>query len=184
MSDYRRLYVPGGTWFFTHRLADRRSTALTDHIALLRDAVRLAQVQAPFVIEAAVILPDHLHMIWTLPEGDADFSSRWRRIKSAFSAHLPAPAYRTARQIAKGEKGIWQRRFWEHLIRDKGDFDRHVRMIHEAPVLAGLAARPAGWAYSSVHRDGAGVVATGYGPGYRGPRRAGPGPVVGQGAAV
>jgi putative transposase len=174
MSSYRRLKVPGGTWFFTHRLADRRSTALTDHVDLLRDAVALTRARWPFTIEAAVILPDHLHMIWTLPEGDDDFSARWRLIKTAFSAQLPAASVRTPRQIAKGEKGIWQRRFWEHLIRDAEDFARHRQMILESPVLAGLAPRPDAWRWSSVHRDrrlGC-VTPKPRGPGFRGTRPA------------
>ncbi len=168
MATYKRILVPGGTTFFTVRLQDRQSRLLTDHIDTLRDCVRLARARWPFAIEAAVVLPDHLHMIWTLPPGDADYSKRWRLIKSAFSrqmAPVAAPASPlTPSQIARGEKGIWQRRFWEHQIRDAADMAAHRAYVLGAPVHAGLAARPTDWRWSSVHRDvqrGVPVPATG-----------------------
>ena len=151
MSHYIRLYVPGGTYFFTLRLQDPQSDLLTARIALLRDAVRLCRKQAPFHIDAAVILPAELHMIWTLPPGDADFSGRWRMIKSSFSRHLPVPDTLTPVQKRRGEKGIWQRRFWEHVIRDEDDFIRHMHLMTTAPVRAGLVRRAADWPYASWH---------------------------------
>lgn len=154
MPDYIRRRVPGGTWFFTHRLAQRGSDLLLREIPLLRDATRAVQAQRPFEIVAAVVLPDHLHMIWTLPPGDDDFPRRWSALKSAFSRHLPAAPGRTRRQVARGEKGIWQKRYWEHLIRDEADLGAHRRLIHAAPVQAGLCAREGDWPFSSIHRDG------------------------------
>lgn len=153
MSQYIRRYVPGGTYFFTVRLQDQRSDLLTARIGLLRDAVRLCRKQSPFRIDAAVILPAELHMIWTLPAGDADFSGRWRMIKSTFSRHLPVPDNLTAVQKRRGEKGIWQRRFWEHVIRDEGDFALHLHLITTAPVRAGLVRRATDWPYASWHHD-------------------------------
>ncbi len=153
MTAYRRLYIPGGTFFFTVRLADRRSDLLVRRIALLRDCFAAAQARWPFSIDAAVVLPDHLHMIWTLPVDDADFSARWRLIKATFSRHVDAPAHLSPSLALRGEKGIWQRRFWEHAITDPADFDAHHRLILQAPVQAGLVARVQDWPYASVHRD-------------------------------
>lgn len=170
MANYRRILVPGGTTFFTVRVLDRQSRVLTDHIDTLRDCVRLARARWPFTIDAAVVLPDHLHMIWTLPPGDADYSKRWRLIKSAFSRQMaPVATPLTPTQIARGEKGIWQRRFWEHQIRDAADLAAHRAFVLAAPVQAGLVARPTDWRWSSIHRDvrrGLPVPAGGgYGPG-------------------
>lgn len=153
MSQYRRLCVPGGTYFFTVRLADRRSDLLTREIGLLRDCTALCKTRWPFNIDAAVVLPDHLHMIWTLPAEDGDFSKRWRLIKSTFSRHLPAPEHADPSKLRAVEKGIWQRRFWEHLIRDDTDLANHQRLIAEVPIRMGLAAGPYDWPYTSVHRD-------------------------------
>jgi putative transposase len=168
MSHYTRLVVPGGTYFFTLRLEDRTSRLLTERVDLLRAAVRLAQKQWPFRIEAAVVLPDHLHMIWTMPDTDGDFSKRWRLIKSTFSRHVEGPLEVSRSKARRGEKGIWQRRFWEHLIRDELDFEAHRVFALTAPVQAGLVSRPQDWAHSSVHRDlrwGRALPAmSGYGP--------------------
>lgn len=168
MSQYTRLVVPGGTYFFTVRLADRQSSLLLDRVDLLRSAVRLAQKRWPFAIETAVILPDHLYMIWTMPDTDPDFSKRWRLIKSTFSRHIDAPQMLSPSKARRGEKGIWQRRYWEHLIRDDLDFEAHRAFALTAPVQAGLVAKPQDWAHSSVHRDlrrGRGLPAmSGYGP--------------------
>ncbi len=153
MSAYRRLSVPGGTYFFTVRLQDRASRLLVERVDLLRAAVRLCRHRWPFEIEAAVVLPDHLHMIWTLPCGDAGFSRRWRLIKATVSRHVPPPAMRSRSMAGRGEKGIWQRRFWEHLIRDEADLAAHRAYLLAAPVRAGLVARPQDWAFSSIHRD-------------------------------
>ncbi len=152
MTSYRRANIAGATYFFTVNLADRRESLLTDHIGLLKNAFRYARDRHPFAMEAVVILPDHLHAIWTLPPGDSDFSTRWRLIKTEFSRKLPLGEERTASRISKGERGIWQRRYWEHLIRDDQDFARHVDYIHINPVKHGYAQQVADWPHSSFHR--------------------------------
>jgi len=144
-------FVPGGTYFFTVRLQDARSDLLIRHIDLLRDATRLCRKRWPFTIPAAVVLPSQLHMIWALPDGDAEVSKRWRIIKSGFSRHIPAPAHLPESHARRGNKGIWQRGFWEHLIRDRDDFERHAHLIRAAPVQAGLVKRASEWPYSSLH---------------------------------
>ena len=149
MPHYTRAFVPGGTFFFTVALLERRRRLLTDHIAELRAAFAAVQAKRPFTIDAAVILPDHLHCIWTLPAGDADFSMRWHAIKAAFSRTIPKGERLSARRIAKGERGIWQRRFWEHTIRDEKDFERHVDYIHYNPVKHGHVQCAADWPHST-----------------------------------
>lgn len=149
MPDYRRLFVPGGTYFFTVTIHDRRKTILIDQVDDLRAAWRDAQKQWPFDTIAAVVLPDHLHFIWRLPEGDCDFATRIRLIKSGFTRRLPAVHKSAGR---KGERNIWQRRYWEHLIRDETDFDRHVDYIHFNPVKHGLVSTPDDWPHSTWHR--------------------------------
>ena len=151
MMQQGSLFVPGGTYFFTVRLQDARADLLVRHVDVLRDATRLCRKRWPFAIPAAVILPNQLHMIWTLPLGDADISKRWRLIKTGFSRHVPAPDYIPPSHARRGDKGIWQRGFWEHLIRDQDDFDRHAHVIRAAPVQAGLVKRPSDWPYSSLH---------------------------------
>jgi putative transposase len=99
-----------------------------------------------------IVLPDHLHAVWTLPAGDADFANRWMLIKAGFSRQIVPTERRSPSRAAKGERGIWQRRYWEHLIRDEGDFARHVDYIHFNPVKHGLATRAAEWKHSSIHR--------------------------------
>ena len=126
MPNYRRAFVPGGCWFFTANLLDRRSRLLTDEIETLCEATRRTLKRHPFRIDAFVVLPDHIHAIWTLPEGDPDFSTRWRLIKIVFSKAMPTTERRSKVRRARGERGIWQRRFWEHLIRDDDDYRRHV----------------------------------------------------------
>jgi putative transposase len=121
MSRYRRTWVPGGTYFFTVNLLERDRRLLVDHIDLLRMAFRKAHVARPFVVVAAVVLPDHLHCLWRLPPGDADNATRWRHIKSTFSRAVAPGERRSRRRVAKGERGIWQRRYWEHSIRDERD---------------------------------------------------------------
>lgn len=152
MTNYTRRYVPGGTYFFTARLQDPASDLLVSQIDLLRDATRLCMKRWPFEIADAVILPGKLHMIWVLPDDDADFSKRWRLIKSTFSRHVPAPAYVAPSLQERGEKGIWQRSFWEHLIRDANDYDRHMHVIAAAPVQAGLVKRSSDWPYGSLYK--------------------------------
>jgi putative transposase len=119
----------------------------------LRHAYDAAHRRYPFDTNAICILPDHLHAIWTLPEGDADFPRRWSLIKSAFSRVLPPADDRSASKIARREKGIWQRRYWEHAIRDDADFARHVDYIYYNPVRHGLVSKVSDWPHSSFHRD-------------------------------
>jgi len=111
MPNYRRAFVPGGCWFFTANLLDRRSSLLVEHIDMLRAATRWARQRYPFHIDAFVVLPEHIHAVWTLPPGDADFSLRWRMIKMQFSKSIPGGEVRSAARRSRGERGIWQRRF-------------------------------------------------------------------------
>jgi putative transposase len=150
MVGYRRNRVRGGTYFFTVTLADRRSTALVDHILALRTAFRTARQERPYTLDAAVILPDHLHAIMTLPQGDADFAGRWRRIKGHFSTRLLAAEF-PVRRHRNGELALWQRRYWEHTIRDEADFARHVDYVHYNPVKHGLVRSVGDWPHSSFH---------------------------------
>jgi putative transposase len=114
--------------------------------------MRTVKSRHPFHIDALVVLPDHLHAIWTLPEGDADYPKRWALIKAAFSRHLPKDERRNPSRIAKDERGIWQRRYWEHLIRDDRDYARHVDYIHYNPVKHAYVTRVADWPHSTFHR--------------------------------
>jgi len=153
MPNYRRAFVPGGCWFFTVNLADRRQTLLVDRIDALRDAVARTRRNYPLEIDAFVVLPDHLHAIWTLPPADADFSIRWRLVKTAFAKSIPKQERLTAVREARGERGIWQRRFWEHMIRGEADYARHVEYCYINPVKHGLVTRVREWPHSSFHRD-------------------------------
>jgi putative transposase len=152
MPDYRRLRVPGGTYFFTVNLLDRRTDLLVAHIDVLRDAVRRVRLRAPFHIDAWVVLPDHMHCLWTLPEGDDDFPRRWYAIKRAFSVALPALEQRSPSMARRSERGVWQRRYWEHAIRDERDYANHVDYVHFNPVKHGLVSNVADWPYSSFRR--------------------------------
>jgi len=152
MPDYRRNRVPGGIYFFTVNLLDRRSDLLVTRIDALRDAVRFARARAPFHIDARVTLPNHLNCVWTLPEGDADFPSRWRSIKIAFSKSLPPTEARSPAMVRRGERGIWQQRHWEHTIRDDRNYAAHLDYIHFNPVKHGLVEHPADWPFSSFRR--------------------------------
>ena len=158
MPNYRRAFVPGGCWFFTLNLLERRKTLLVDHIDTLRQAVANTRENHPFTIDAFVVLPDHLHAVWTLPPDDHDFSTRWRLIKTRFARALPKRERLSAVRVARHERGIWQRRFWEHLIRDEVDYARHVEYCYINPLKHGLVTRVRDWPYSSFHRDvGAGL---------------------------
>ena len=152
MTNYRRSNLAGASYFLTANLADRSSRLLTDHIALLRNAFEYTRNRHPFTIDAIVVLPDHLHAIWTLPDGSSDFALRWRLIKTVFSRGLPCGEHRSASRKDKGERGIWQRRYWEHLIRDEEDFARHVDYIHINPVKHGWVKQVSKWPHSSFHR--------------------------------
>ncbi|MBS0461040.1 MAG: transposase [Proteobacteria bacterium] len=153
MRTYTRARIPGGCYFFTVNLANRRNNdLLIGHIASLHDAFRRTRVEHPFAIDAIVILPDHLHCIWRLPEGDSDFPMRWRLIKARFSQSLPTGERITDSRARKGERGIWQRRYWEHVIRDDRDHRAHMDYIHFNPVRHGHVATVSDWPQSSFHR--------------------------------
>ena len=158
MTDYRRNRVPGGTFFFTVNLLERRSQLLVERIDALREAVRKARTQRPFHIDCWVVLPDHMHCIWTLPPEDVDYPSRWKAIKIAFAKTIPKTERLSPVRLAKGERGIsrkgdkWQRRYWEHTIRDDQDYARHVDYVHFNPVKHGHVARVYDSPYSSFHR--------------------------------
>ncbi len=153
MPNYVRPRIAGGTWFFTVNLLDRNSRLLTEHIDALRKATRKTKQRFPFRIDALVVLPNHLHAVWTLPENETDFSLRWRLIKIYFAKSLPRTEYRSRGRIAKGERGIWQRRFWEHTVRDDEDYQRHLDYCYINPVKHGLVRAVRDWPYSSFHRD-------------------------------
>ncbi|SDI74240.1 REP-associated tyrosine transposase [Pseudomonas panipatensis] len=152
MTAYRRDRTPGATWFFTLTLADRRSRLLVERIAHLRAAFRYTMQRHPWRIDAIVILPDHLHALCTLPEGDNDYAVRWRLIKTHFSRSLPGGEALSGSRARKGERGIWQRRYWEHRVRDAVDLSRHIDYIHFNPCKHGQVARVIDWPWSSFHR--------------------------------
>lgn len=153
MSRYRRSLVAGGTFFFTVTLADRRSSLLVTEIDRLRRAYAATAKHLPFETLAICVLPDHLHALWILPPDDADYPRRWNLIKAAFSRGLPAAETRSQSKRAKRDKGIWQRRYWEHQIRDESDLQRHCDYIHYNPVKHGLVSRVQDWPHSSFHRQ-------------------------------
>jgi len=153
MPDYRRAWLPGGTYFFTVNLLRRRGNdLLTRHIDVLRTVVADVQRRHPFVIHGWVVLPDHMHCIIELPPCDADFATRWRLIKMGFSKALPKGERRSSVRQRRGERGIWQRRYWEHAIRDDEDFRAHMDYVHINPLKHGLVSRVADWPYSTFHR--------------------------------
>jgi putative transposase len=141
MTRYRRANIKGGMFFFTVALADRSSDLLTRHVDRLRRIYRTVQERTPFETITICILADHLHAMWSLPPGDADFPLRWSLIKSGFTRGLPAEARRTASKVAKRARGLWPRRYWEHVIRDDADLARRVDYIHFNPVKHGLVSR-------------------------------------------
>ncbi len=188
MSRYIRPKVPGASVFFTVSLADRGARTLVDHVEVLREAVRVTKAEPPFRIDAWVVLPDHMHAVWTLPEGEADYAVRMAAIKARFTRamtgrvgfHLtgieecraeahevgvaggvePHPTVngrpRSKSKVAKGDGRVWQRRFWEHHIRDCEAFAACVRYCWINPVKHGLVEHPREWPYSSWHRDSGG----------------------------
>jgi REP-associated tyrosine transposase len=157
MPDYIRAKTTSGTFFFTV-ITHQRRPILTTELArnCLRMAFQKTQEAQPFQQHALCILPNHLHCIWTLPENDDDFSSRWRRLKSTFSRTYRkgggAEASLSDSRRRKGEAGIWQRRFWEHWIRDNDDYERHLDYTHYNPVKHGHVQKPIDWPWSSFHR--------------------------------
>jgi putative transposase len=153
MPNYRRAFVEGGCWFFTVNLLDRRATLLVDCIDSLREAMGWTRDRYSFHIDAMVVLPDHLHAVWTLPPGDSDFSTRWRLFKSRFARSIPKHEQIDRVRTNRMERGIWQHRFWEHLIRSEADYARHIEYCYINPVKHGLVARVQDWPHSSFHRD-------------------------------
>lgn len=156
MRRYIRSDVPGATYFFTLTLQDRSARYLVDYVGHLRASVAEAKSRHPFRTEAVVVLPEHLHVLWTLPPDDADFGTRWMLIKQGFTRRLQQAGALEAAAVTsrgtKGERSLWQRRFWEHQIRDEDDFARHVDYIHFNPVKHGWVLRARDWPYSSLHR--------------------------------
>jgi putative transposase len=152
MSHYRRARIEGGTFFFTVVLADRSSDVLVRHVDRLRRIYRTVEQKYPFRTIAICVLPDHIHAVWSLPEGDANFPLRWNLIKSGFSRGLAHGHDRSASNRARRETGLWQRRYWEHVIRNEKDLTRHIDYIHFNPVKHGHVARVRDWPYSSFHR--------------------------------
>jgi putative transposase len=157
MADYRRYYVPGGTVFFT-LVTKGRARFLCEGAApqILGQKMRDCRARWPFRVDAIVLLPDHLHCLWSLPPDDHDYSRRWAWIKKEFTkAYLAAGGREHAVSSARrrrGDRGVWQPRFWDHQIRDELDFERHFDYIHYNPVKHGLVARPRDWPFSSFHR--------------------------------
>jgi putative transposase len=153
MSNYRRAWHAGGTYFFTVNLLQRRGNdLLTRRVDLLREVVRAVRLRHPFQIHGWVVLPEHLHCVMELPPEDMDYAMRWRLIKIGFSRALPKVERLSAVRAARGERGIWQRRYWEHLIRDDADMQAHMDYVHFNPVKHGLVRCVADWPHSTFHR--------------------------------
>ena len=157
MPNYRRAITPGGTIFFTLVTFDRKPI-LTSELSrqILRRVWKRVQEQHPFVVDALCLLPDHLHCIWTLPEGDGDYSMRWRAIKAQFTKEYLKSGgqdeHRNDSRITRGEAALWQRRFWEHTIKDEDDFIGHFDYIHYNPVKHGLVKQVKDWPWSSYFK--------------------------------
>ena len=151
MTNYRRNRLQGGTYFFTVVMAERHLDLLVRHVEHFKAVWREEQQRTPFVTLGLVVLPDHLHAVWRLPEGDTDYSSRWRRIKGRFSRSFPPGERISASRATKGERGIWQRRFWEHTISDENDLRHHLDYVHWNPAKHGLVSRVADWPHSTFH---------------------------------
>jgi putative transposase len=157
MSWYRRNKTPSGTYFFT-LVTYRRRRILTDDTCRqwLREAIQLTRRNRPFIIDAWVLMPDHMHCLWTLPEGDADYATRWKVIKTEFSKRAGSTYHKqewmTRSKRKRRESTMWQRRGWEHLIRNETDYARHFDYIHYNPVKHELVQRVQDWPYSSFHR--------------------------------
>ena len=149
---YRRSTATGATWFFTVNLANRQQDLLMRHIDLLHEVMRRVQQQRPFEVVAMVVMPEHLHTIWRLPPDDADYPTRWSLIKAGFSRGLPKTESVRDSRRRKRERGIWQRRYWEHQIRDDADLQAHIDYIHYNPVKHGYTHLPSEWPYSSIHK--------------------------------
>jgi putative transposase len=156
MPNYRRAAVPGGTYFFTLTSYQRRNILCNDEVRIaLRDSIRTTQAKHPFTIDAWVLMPDHLHCIWILPPGDDGYSIRWSMIKRLVTQRVGftggAP-YVSASREKRREGHCWQRRFWEHWVRDENDLNRCRNYLHWNPVKHGHVSRVADWPYSTFHR--------------------------------
>jgi putative transposase len=157
MPEYRRPYIPGGSYFLTLVAYNRNPLfQVPENISRLRAAIKTVKSERPFEIAGAVVLPDHQHFIWTLPPGDTAYSMRVGRLKALFTKSLPAEQ-RSAQALPNShrkrrESGVWQRRFWEHALRDEEDFQRHLDYIHYNPVKHGYAQCPHSWPFSSFHQ--------------------------------
>ncbi|MGH9846254.1 MAG: REP-associated tyrosine transposase [Blastocatellia bacterium] len=153
MTDYRRFYTPGATWFFTVNLAERRGNhLLVENLDRLRRAFRSVKERKPYTMNAVVILPDHLHCIWTLPPDDADYSTRWNQLKGNFSRQIDQGERISQSRSKRRERGLRQRRFWAHVITDQDDLNNHIDYIHWNPVKHGWAKSAVDWPYSSFHK--------------------------------
>ena len=153
MTSYRRIHTANATWFFTVNLAERKNNhLLVEQIDLLRASFRYVKQRKAFIINAVVIMPDHLHCIWTLPPEDSDYSTRWNLLKGHFSRGIVQGERVSESRSKRRERGIWQRRFWAHLIVDQNDLNQHIDYIHWNPVKHGFVQKVADWRYSSFHQ--------------------------------
>ncbi|MFA5959287.1 MAG: transposase [Tatlockia sp.] len=150
---YRRVYVPRASYFLTLTLQDRQSNLLISKINQLRIAFLQSQKNHPFTIDGIVVLPDHLHLIMTLPNDEVNYSQRIGFIKSAFSRQFEPGEVINSSKKSKRERGIWQRRFWEHTIRNEQDYINHMNYLYYNPVKHGYVKTPLQWQYSSIHRS-------------------------------
>lgn len=151
MVSYRRNHIASATYFFTVNLRDRQQMLRVDHVDAFRDVVRVVRQEIPFVIDAMVIMPDHWHSVWTLPGGDAAYARRIRLIKSRFTRKLLAAGVPLTKD-KRGDYDLWQKRYWEHTVRDDGDFEAHVNYVHINPVKHGYVRRAVDWPHSTFHR--------------------------------
>jgi putative transposase len=151
MVSYRRDYTPGALYFFTLTLKNRQASYLTTYSSLLGNAFRYVRNKAYFTTHAVVVLPDHLHVIWQLPLEDYNYSLRWRLIKTRFTQELIKQNVLLGKNY-RGEYDLWQKRFWEHRLRDDNDVQQHMDYIHYNPVKHGYVMKPIDWQFSSIHR--------------------------------
>jgi putative transposase len=157
MPNYRRLYTPGGTYFLTVVTANRTPIFREEAArTILRSSIETVRSRKPFGIDAMVLLPDHFHLMLNLPRGDDDFSSRLGHIKAAFTHRWleigGSESFRSFSQVKRRDRSVWQRRFWEHFIRDESDFENHFHYVHYNPVKHGLVRCVIDWPYSTFHQ--------------------------------
>ncbi|MFK5894470.1 MAG: transposase [Pseudomonadota bacterium] len=150
--QYRRTDIKGACYFFTINLSDRKCHLLIDKVDELREVINRVKRKHPFKLDALVIMPEHFHMIITLPDNDKDYSKRIMLIKSGFSRKIPKDEKINLSRMRKRERGIWQRRYWEHFIRDEKDYESHVDYIHYNPVKHGYVTKASDWKYSTIHK--------------------------------